>query len=131
MHFPPVRASGYPYAGVLSLRKPVNNTASQQAADRTLPTINCCPSGPGTGPDITERKANYSLININIMNSLFLYHNGENLNDRSDTHIQADSQPVHSMSEGSEFLDDIIRMKEMPLIFSEEKIDAGYTRNQL
>ena len=65
------------------------------------------------------------------MNPFFSYPGGENLNDRSDTPIQAESQPIHSMSEGSEFLDDIIRMKEMPLIFSEEKIDAGYTRNQL
>jgi hypothetical protein len=47
MHFPPVRAPGYPNAGVLSLRKPVNNTASQQAADQT-PTYG--------------QKNNYSLI---------------------------------------------------------------------
>jgi len=47
MHFPPVRAPGYPYAGVLSLRKPVNNTASRQAADQI----------PGPG------KTNYSSIN--------------------------------------------------------------------
>jgi hypothetical protein len=63
------------------------------------------------------------------MNIFFLYPDGENLKDQSDGHTWADSEPEHSISEGSEFLDDAIRMKEMPLIFSEEKIDTGGTRN--
>ena len=132
MHFPPVRAFGYPYAGVLSLRKPVNNTASQRVADQTFAdffsTTNYRPAGPGDGPAVTGRKTNYSLININIMNTSFLYPDGENLEDQSDEHTWADSEPEHSISEGSEFLDDAIRMKDMPLIFSEEKIDAGGAR---
>jgi len=62
------------------------------------------------------------------MNTFFLYPDGENLEDQPEGHARADSEPVHSISEGSEFLDDAIRMKEMPLMFSEEKIDAGGAR---
>jgi hypothetical protein len=63
MHFPPVRATGYPHAGVLSLRKPVSNTASQQVADQAFIiflTTNYYPAGPSTGPAVTERKKHYS-----------------------------------------------------------------------
>jgi len=64
------------------------------------------------------------------MNPFFLHPNGENLIDQSDIHMQAESQPIHSISEGSEFLDDALRMKEMPLIFSEEKVDISGAPNQ-
>ena len=59
------------------------------------------------------------------MNPFFLYPDGENLEDQSDGHTWVDNQPLHSISEGGEFLDDAIRMKEMPLMFSEEKINVG------
>jgi len=62
------------------------------------------------------------------MNPSFLYPVGENLKGQSDTHTLADSESAYSMNEGSEFLDDAIRMKEMPLMFSEEKIDTGGAR---
>ena len=62
------------------------------------------------------------------MNPSFLYSDAERLEDQPDMHTRADSEPIHSISEGSEFLDDAIRMKEMPLMFSEEKIDSGRTR---
>jgi hypothetical protein len=63
------------------------------------------------------------------MNPFLLYPDGENLKDQSDGHIRVDTEPVNSMNEGSEFLDDAIRMKDMPLIFSEEKMDIGGARN--
>jgi hypothetical protein len=65
------------------------------------------------------------------MNPFFLYPVGENLKDQSDGHMQADSEPVHSINEGSEFLNDAIRMKDLPLMFSEEKIDTRDSWNIL
>jgi hypothetical protein len=58
------------------------------------------------------------------MNTIFLYPDGENLKDQSDIPTQDENEPVRSMSEGSEFLDDAIRMKEMPLIYSVKKVDT-------
>jgi hypothetical protein len=63
------------------------------------------------------------------MNFTFLYPNGENLKDQSDIHTQDENEPLYSMSEGSEFLDDAIRMKEMPLIYSGGKVDSREARN--
>jgi hypothetical protein len=82
--------------------------------------INCPTAGPGDGPADTERKK--SLININIMNFSILYPADEDLKDQSDKHTLAINEP--SLNEGSEFLDDNIRMKDLPLMFSEEKIDT-------
>jgi hypothetical protein len=65
------------------------------------------------------------------MNPSFLYPVGETPKNQSDEQINADSQPAYSTNEGSEFLDDAIRMKEMPLMFSEQKIDTGGKRNLL
>ena len=65
------------------------------------------------------------------MNPFFLYPDSENLKSRSEGHTQADSEPVHSINEGSEFLNDAIRMNDLPLMFSEEKIDTGRRRNLL
>ncbi|HZX57285.1 MAG TPA: hypothetical protein VFE54_01110 [Mucilaginibacter sp.] len=63
------------------------------------------------------------------MNPFFVYRADENLKDQSDKHPLAINEPLYSMDEGSEFLDDAIRMKDMPLMFSEEKIDTGGARN--
>jgi hypothetical protein len=65
------------------------------------------------------------------MNLFFFYSAGENLNDKSDKHSLPINGLPHDMNEGSEFLDDAIRMKDLPLYFSEEKIDAGHTWNLL
>jgi len=65
------------------------------------------------------------------MNPSFVYTTDENLKDQSDKHALAINGFPYSMNEGGEFLDDAIRMKELPLIFSEEKIDAGRTWNLL
>lgn len=62
------------------------------------------------------------------MNTFFLYPDGKNLEGQPDGYTRANSEPVQSISEGSEFLDDAIRMKDMPLLFSEEKIDSGGAR---
>jgi hypothetical protein len=62
------------------------------------------------------------------MNFSFLYPSGENLKDKSDKDGLAINKNPLSMNEGSEFLDDSIRMKDMPLMFSEEAIDTGRSR---
>lgn len=54
---------------------------------------------------------------------------GEDLEDQPDKHALAINGPPLNTNEGSEFLDDSIRMKDMPLAFSLEKNDTGQTRN--
>ncbi len=66
--------------------------------------------------------------NVNIMNPSFLYPVGEDLKDQSDKYAVAIDEPSPSLTEGSEFLDDALRMKDLPFMFSEEKIDAGRSR---
>ena len=56
------------------------------------------------------------------MNPSFLYIADEDLKDQSDKQALDTNEPP--LNEGSEFLDDNIRMKDLPLMFSEEKIDA-------
>jgi hypothetical protein len=63
------------------------------------------------------------------MNPFFINHADEDLKDQSDKHLLAINEPPYSMDEGSEFLDDAIRMKDLPLMFSDEKIDTGGSRN--
>lgn len=59
------------------------------------------------------------------MNLFFLYPHGKNLKDQSDKYAIAINEPLHNMNEGGEFLDDAIRMKDMPLIYSEKRVAAG------
>ena len=65
------------------------------------------------------------------MNSSFLYPAGDDPKDQSDQHTLAINEPLLNLNEGSEFLDDNIRMKDLPLMFSEKKIDARRSRNLL
>ena len=62
------------------------------------------------------------------MNPFFVNHADENLKDQSHKHLLTINEPPNSMDEGSEFLDDAIRMKDLPLMFSDEKIDTGGAR---
>jgi len=134
MHFPSVRAPGYPHAGVLSLRKPVNNTASQQVADQTFARIFLATNSTRSryavsASTIIDRKSNHSLINVHIMNLHFLHLPAKNPKDESGKHSLITVQaPPHSSNEGSEFLDDAIRMKDQPLVdteYTEESVAAG------
>ncbi len=63
------------------------------------------------------------------MNPFFVNHADEDLKDQSDKDLFAINKPPYSMDEGSEFLYDAIRMKDLPLMFSDEKIDSGRIRN--
>ncbi|WP_439698449.1 hypothetical protein ACFGVS_09620 [Mucilaginibacter sp. AW1-7] len=65
------------------------------------------------------------------MNPFILYPAGENLKDQSDKHTIAINEPPYSMNEGGEFLDDAIRMKDMPLFYSEKGVAARSSWNLL
>lgn len=105
MHFPPVRAHGYPYAGVLSLRKPVNNAANRQAADQ-----------PST---------NYFILQASIMNFHFFHNPTKFQADDAARHPVVVYEHPHNTNEGSEFLDDAIRIKDQPLMYTEQNIAPG------
>lgn len=62
------------------------------------------------------------------MKPFFVYPDDEDLQDQSDKNALVINEPPHNMNEGSEFLDDAIRMKDLPLMFSDEKIDTWRTR---
>jgi hypothetical protein len=59
-------------------------------------------------------------------------HPVKDLNNRSDEHRLV---PVfelrHNITEGSEFLDDAIRTKDQPLMYTEESVAAGSPANLL
>ena len=78
---------------------------------------------------IIDRKSNHSLINVHIMNLHFLHLPTKNPKDESGKHSLITVQaPPHSSNEGSEFLDDAIRMKDQPLVgteYTEESVAAG------
>ena len=60
------------------------------------------------------------------MNILFLHPDIKNLEDQSVKHLLVPiHEPPHNTSEGSEFLDDALRMEDLPRIRTEESIAAG------
>ena len=65
------------------------------------------------------------------MNPFFSYPAGENLEDQPGNPNLTNNERPHSMNEGGEFLDDAIRMIDLPLIFNKQTIDAGHTWNLL
>ena len=65
------------------------------------------------------------------MNLFFLHPTDKNLNDQSDIHTVVHNEPPHNTNEGSEFLDDAIRMEDLPLMYTEESIAAGSPQNLL
>jgi hypothetical protein len=64
---------------------------------------------------------------------LFLLHPDEkDQKDQSEEHpLVPLHEPLHNTNEGSEFLDDVIRMKDQPLVYTEESIAAGSPKNLL
>lgn len=58
------------------------------------------------------------------MNLFILYNAGENLKYQTDKQALAINEFSDGINEGSEFLDDAIRMKDLPLILGEEKTDT-------
>jgi hypothetical protein len=57
------------------------------------------------------------------MNLHFMHHPVINQKDEPGKHIQLPFyEPQHNTNEGSEFLDDAIRMKDQPLMYTEESV---------
>lgn len=62
----------------------------------------------------------------------FLHHPVKDLNNQSDEHPLVPFHELpHNINEGSEFLDDAIRTKDQPLMYTEESVAAGSPGNLL
>jgi len=60
------------------------------------------------------------------MNFFFVHHPAKNAEDKPGEHTLVPLQNhAHYTNEGSEFLDDAIRIKDLPLMYTEENIAAG------
>lgn len=60
------------------------------------------------------------------MNLFFLHLPAKRLKDEPDEHSLTMHEPMHDTSEGSEFLNDAIRMVEQPLMYDEESLTTEY-----
>jgi len=65
------------------------------------------------------------------MNLFFLHPDTKNLKDKSAEHPIVHNEPVHYTNEGSEFLDDAIRMYDQPIMYTEVSVAAGCPDNLL
>ena len=66
------------------------------------------------------------------MNLFFIYHSAKNAESEAGKHVLVPPQnEEHNTNEGSEFLDDAIRMKEQPLLYMEESVATGWQQNSL
>ena len=60
------------------------------------------------------------------MNLFFIHHSIKGLNDKAGEHTLVPlEEPQHNITEGGEFLDDAIRMKDQPLRYTEVSDAAG------
>jgi len=60
------------------------------------------------------------------MNPFFLYHLKNDVQHKGNEHpVTLLEQPEHNLAEGGEFLNDAIRMKEQPLIYTETSVAPG------
>jgi hypothetical protein len=72
------------------------------------------------------------LLTIKTYVMFFLHLHAHNLSARSEEHLLVQlHEPPHDTSEGGEFLDDAIRMEELPVIQTEVSIAAGSSDNLL
>ncbi|NML21302.1 hypothetical protein HHL16_10485 [Pseudoflavitalea sp. G-6-1-2] len=55
----------------------------------------------------------------------FFHLHNDQLESSPDQHPVVHTEPAHNTSEGSEFLDDAIRMHEQPLMYTEVSVSAG------
>jgi hypothetical protein len=62
----------------------------------------------------------------------FLYPAAHNLHVPSDEHqLVPLHEPAHNTNEGSEFLNDALRMEDQPVVYTEESMAAGSPGNLL
>jgi hypothetical protein len=92
----------------LSIRKPVNNTANQQQQWAVCSHIS---------------PINYSLLNVNIMNLFFLHQPVKKRKEESAKRTLVSMKGTeHNITDGGEFLDDAIRMKDLSLAYTDNRI---------
>jgi hypothetical protein len=60
-----------------------------------------------------------------VMNFFFLRPPAKRWEDEPGSHTLITIQKPHNTAEGGEYLDDAIRMKDQPLIYTEESIASG------
>ena len=65
------------------------------------------------------------------MNLFFLDPNTINQEDKSAEYPIVHNEPAHNTYEGSEFVDDAIRMRDQPLMFTEISVAVGCPENLL
>ncbi len=66
------------------------------------------------------------------MQLFFLHAATKDQKDQSEEHALVPiHEPPHNTNEGSEFLDDALRMKDQPLMYTEECVAAGSPKNLL
>jgi hypothetical protein len=65
------------------------------------------------------------------MNPFLLHPPAKQLKEPSDRHMVVRNEPPHNTNEGSEFLDDAIRIEDLPLVYTEESIAVSSPRNLL
>ena len=63
------------------------------------------------------------------MNLFFLHPATKDQKEPSDKHTLVHHEPLDHLDEGSEFLDDGIRMEDLPLSYTEEAVAAESSQN--
>lgn len=63
------------------------------------------------------------------MHLFFFHHQAKHQEDDQNKHAVVVDEHPHNTNEGSEFLDDAIRIKEQPLMYTEETIAAASPGN--
>lgn len=63
------------------------------------------------------------------MNLFFLHPTAKNVKEPSEEHTLVHDAPPQNMDEGSEFLDDALRMEDLPLSYAEENATTERPQN--
>jgi hypothetical protein len=129
MRFPPVRASGYPYAAYDPYE--IRPTTRQINGQQIKPLLHFSHYTRWRKQALAGKQHLFYNQNLNIMNLFFLHPTTKNLKEQPDKHTLVHSEPTRNTDEGSEFLDDAIRMEDLPLFYSEESVAAESPQNLL
>jgi hypothetical protein len=76
---------------------------------------------PGTAGKALSIKTNYPSVNSNIMIFFFFNHPEKKYLNQEYQHSIVVDESFHNITEGGEFLDDAIRMKEQPFMYAYTK----------
>jgi hypothetical protein len=65
------------------------------------------------------------------MNLFFLHSPEKRQREQPDNHPVVHNEPSHNITEGGEFLDDVLYTNDRPVTYTEESVAAGSPRNLL